>query len=173
MLDDSLRHPADGVAGADPVTRRGGRGELPHPLTVESAQIDAALQEEAGLLRQQIERILKAVVHLGEQPGTEFDAQEFAGELDLVAHLEAVGALEDLQIGAVAAHPDDFALEFCIADRGERDFILHDLVGKFDGHQVAVDSDNLLSGLELCHCIETPARKKKFVVLLPRGGRGR
>ena len=173
MLDDPLRHPADGVAGADLVARRGGRRELPHPLPVEGAQVNSALQEEAGFLRQQIERVLQSVVNLSQQPGAELDAQEFAGELDLVAHLEAVGAFEDLQVGAIAPHPDDFALEFCIADPGECDFILHDPVGEFDGHQVAVDSDNLLSGLELCHCIETPARKKKFVVLLPRGGRGR
>ena len=73
-----------------------------------------------GKLRQ---RVLQAVVYLRQKTGAELDAQQLAGQLDLVADLNAVGHFIDLHTHGVAADADDLALEAVIADLDEADFV--------------------------------------------------
>jgi len=168
MGDHAFRHRADAVAGPDLVARLGDRGERPLEIAVERAQVNAALEEKAGFLGQERQRVLQPVVNLGQEAGPEFDREQFPGEFDLVADLEAVGALEDLEVGAVAAHADDFALELDVvgvADAGERHFILHDAIAEFNGNHVAIDGDHLFGVLfTLCHLVKLLTRMDVITV---------
>ena len=104
-----------GVAGLD-----AGVTPIPYRGWV---KVYAALEEEAALLGKLRQRILQAVVHLRQKAGAELDAQQFAGQLDLVADLNAVGHFIDLHTHGVAADADDLALEAVIADLDEADFV--------------------------------------------------
>ncbi|MPN09724.1 hypothetical protein SDC9_157016 [bioreactor metagenome] len=139
--EDSFRHPPQIIAGAEFPAGFGHRREVPDRIIIKRGQINAAAQEKFARLRQFVQRVLQAVVDLGDQAGTEFDAQEFAGEFHPVIFLESGGAFENLHVGAVAAHPDDFAFQPLGAGDGVGDFILRHLIRKFDGQHIAVDAD--------------------------------
>ena len=104
-------------------------GELPF-LIGDGVKVYAALEEEAALLSKLRQRILQAVVHLRQKAGAELDAQQFAGQLDLVADLNAVGHFIDLHTHGVAADADDLALEPVIAHLDIAHFIFSDVAGK-------------------------------------------
>ena len=71
------------------------------------------------------------------------DKVELAGELHLVAHLDAVGHFIDLHAGRVAVDADDLALEPVIAHQDIAHFILSDGAGKGGCHQIPVHSGHI------------------------------
>ena len=126
VREDAFGDAADVVAGNELVAGLCDRGEVPDGFHVEGVEIEPALEEESGLFGEEVQGVLESVVDLGEEAGSECDAQHVAGEFDGVVDLESGGAFVDLEVGAVAAHADDLAFEFLVADFDVGDFILHD-----------------------------------------------
>ena len=137
-----LRHAADRVAREHGVAGLDAGGELPF-LIGDGVKVYAALEEEAALLGKLRQRILQAVVHLRQKAGAELDAQKLAGQLDLVADLNAVGHFIDLHTHGVAADADDLALEAVIADLDEADFVFPHGAREPRRNEVAVDSSHI------------------------------
>ena len=135
--EQPLRNAAHRVACGDPVTGLHQGGKLPVPVG-NRIEIHAALQEEAALLCQIRQGVLQAVEHLGQQARPQLHAHQLAGQLHLVAHLDAVGHLIDLHTGRVAVDADDLALEPVIAHQDIAHFIFAHRAGKAGGHQVSV-----------------------------------
>ena len=152
MFDDTFGNAAQTVSGNAFVSGRSRGRELPFHFAVKGAQINAALKKESGVFRQQFEGVLKSVVNLSEQSGTQFHREQFSGEFNFITDFETVGAFKDLQIGDISADTDDFTFEPGISHDGIRHFVLHDPAGVPDSDKVAVDADNLFSDcVVFCH----------------------
>ena len=161
-MEDSFRNPADLVGGGKFVADFGGRCELPGGVVIQRIHVESAFQEEAGFLGKFLQRVLESVVDLCEQAGTQFHAQKRIGEFNAVAHFESGGAFEDLEVGAGAAHPDDFAFESAVADKHIGDFVLCDAGVELNGQKVAVDADNPAHFLVFEHKILSPFSKLRY-----------
>ena len=138
VFEDAFGDAADVIARDELVAGLGDRGEVPDGFHVEGVEVEPALEEESGLFGEEVQGVLESVVDLGEEAGSECDAQHVAGEFDGVVDLESGGAFVDLEVGAVAAHADDLAFEAFVADDGVGDFILHDRGVEFHRDQVSV-----------------------------------
>ena len=136
---EALGHGAQGVAGLDRVADLCHRGELPG-LVGDGVQVDAPLEEEAALIGQLRQGILEAVIDLAQKAGAQLHAQQLAGELHPVAHLDAVGHLIDLHTGDAVGNADDLTFEPFVSYADVADLIFLDRAVKLCRNQVAVDA---------------------------------
>ena len=117
-----LRMPSGTVPRVSPATRRSptacGGVKVHFLCAIERRGIDAAREEEAVFVGEDVERVLQAVEDLAEDSGPEFDREHFAGEFDEVADAAARGVLEDLHVGGVAADAEDFGFELLVLREG-------------------------------------------------------
>ena len=137
-----LRHAADRVARQYGVAGPDERGKVPL-LVGNRVEVNAALKEEAALLGKLRQGVLQAVVHLREKTGAKLDAHQLAGQLHLVADLDAVGHFVDLHTHGVAADADDLALEAVVSDLDEADFVFSHRAGEPCRDKVAVHSGHI------------------------------
>ncbi len=86
-----------------------------------------------------VERVLQAVVHLGEQPGAELDREQVAHELHGVADPDAGSALEHLRVGIATAHADDLGDEPHVVLQDVSDLVLGHGGVELHCDEVAVD----------------------------------
>ena len=131
------------VGGRDLIAGLGHRGEGPLLFFVEGAEVNAAFEKESAAGGQFRERVLQAVVDLGQQAGTQAHGEEIGRELDLVADADAAGHLEDLHLGPAPADADDLRLEFFSGAGHVGDFVHGHVAFDLDGDHVAVDPDDL------------------------------
>ena len=155
MLKKLFRHGPEFIAGPDLSTGLNGWGEFPLLFIVQRFQISPAFQKETVLLGEVRQRILQPVKDLAQQPRAQFNAQKLIGELNPVADADIGCVLKNLQIRPVALHADDFGFEVFFPDDDIGHLILHDPVGKLNGHHVAVDPHDF--SLAHCHKSKTPS----------------
>ena len=142
MGEQSLRHAAHRVARGDGVAGLYPGREFP-VLIGDGVQIHAPLQKVAALFGQLRQGVLQTVEHLRQQAGAKLYAHQLAGELHLVAHLDAVGHFIDLHAGCVAVDADDLALQAVIPHQHIAHFIFTHGAGKAGGHQIPVHSGHI------------------------------
>ena len=143
------------VARHHAVPGLGDRVEVPLPVAGEARDVHAALEEEAGLLRDLAgfggefgERVLETVVHLREHSGTELGCEQLSGELDAVVDHEVRRRVEHLHVAPCAAHADDFRHELLVSANRVSDLVLRDGSVECDRYHVAVYGYDLTCG---CH----------------------
>ncbi len=137
VLEDALRHHAEGAARAHQVAGGGARRELPHLVARQRLGLLAARQEEPVALGDDVQRVLQAVVDLRQQAGPELHREHLADELHRVADRDAGGALEHLHVGVAAAHADDLRDEPDVAEAHVGDLVLAHGGVELDGDEVA------------------------------------
>ena len=139
MGEQTLRHAADGITCGDHITGGDPGGELPIPVG-NGIQIHTTLQEKAAFFRQLGQGILQAIEHLGQQARPQLYAHKLAGELYLVAHLDAVCHFIDLHAGCVAVYADDLTLKSFVTHQDIAHFIFSHGAGEAGRYQVPVYS---------------------------------
>ena len=114
LVQDRRRflHRTEHVAADEVVTNLGNGGEVPLLLAVERGNLLATRQKvAAGLLTNDLQRALNAIVNIFNQAGAKFHGERRAGRYDLRPRAEAGGLFIHLNGGGVAAHRQNLADE--------------------------------------------------------------
>ena len=142
MFENSFRDISETIRCDDFIAHFRHRSEFPDRIVIQRIHVETSLEEESGFFRKFRQRILKSVINLGQQTGSEFDAEKRIGEFHRIADFQSVGTFEDLQVRPGSANTDDLAFQFDIAQDGECNFILRHAGLELHGQQIAVDSDD-------------------------------
>jgi len=111
VREETFRHLSQVVPGPDLLPYPGHGLEIPELRLVQGGEILAPPQEEPLVVLQFPQRVLQAVVDHAQHAGAQGGREQLAGELGVVADLQARGALEDLKIDMRAADTDDLRLQ--------------------------------------------------------------